>query len=422
MGLPRHQSTLLWRAEPQQRTVLVNAILVKMSNIGKWQQQFIVHLIPLIMSIRGRINFMQMSRYGTYSMTSYRNNFDKSFDFGSFNSEHIKIKGTGHHVILFDPSHIRKSGKSTFGKGRFWSGCDGQCKLGLEIGGIAVGDVEHHTAFHYEAIQTPNAESLKKSNKTLIDHYAEIIIKRKDELNTFSKYLVVDAYFSKKSYVDKIIDNTNFDIISRLRDDAVMYYIFDGPPTGKRGRPQVYDGKVNIKNPAMNYFKIVHQDSEIRIFSAIIYVKSLQRKVKIALVQYLHEHSPKIKSTKIYVSTDVDLSAWYIVKYYKLRFQIEFIYRDANQFTGLEHCQARSEEKLNFHFNASLTTVSIAKSAHWLSIPKEQRESFSMADVKTIYHNQLLLERFFDVFAMDPDTHKNNPKVKELYYFGSMAT
>jgi hypothetical protein len=45
-----------------------------------------------------------------------------------------------------------------------------------------------------------------------------------------------------------------------------------------------------------------------------------------------------------------------------------------------------------------------------------------MADVKTIYHNQLLLERFFDVFAMDPDTHKNNPKVKELYYFGSMAT
>ena len=225
MGLPRHQSTLLWRAEPQQRTVLVSAILVKMSNIGKWQQQFIVHLIPLIMSIRGRINFMQMSRYGTYSMTSYRNNFDKSFDFGSFNSEHIKIKGTGHHVILFDPSHIRKSGKSTFGKGRFWSGCDGQCKLGLEIGGIAVGDVEHHTAFHYEAIQTPNAESLKKSNKTLIDHYAEIIIKRKDELNTFSKYLVVDAYFSKKSYVDKIIDNTNFDNISRLRDDAVMYYI-----------------------------------------------------------------------------------------------------------------------------------------------------------------------------------------------------
>lgn len=400
---------------------LVSAILVKMSNIGKWQRQFISHLIPLLMSIRGRINFMQMSRYGTYSMTSYRNNFDKTFDFGAFNSEHIKMKGTGYHVIIFDPSHIRKSGKSTFGKGRFWSGCDNQSKLGLEIGGIAVGDVEHHTAFHYEAIQTPNAENLRLSGKNLIDHYADLIIKRKDELIKFSTYLAVDAYFSKKTYVDKILNNTNFDIISRLRDDAVMYYVFDGQPTGKRGRPQVYDGKVDIKNPAMNHCTVVHQDSEIRIFSAIVYVKSLQRKVKIALVQYLDQNSPKIKSTKIYFSTDTDLAAWYIVKFYKLRFQIEFIYRDANQFTGLENCQARSEEKLYFHFNTSLTTVSIAKSVHYLAIPKEQRESFSMADVKTIYHNQLLLERFFDVFAIDPDTHKNNPKLKELYYFGSIA-
>ena len=124
----------------------------------------------------------QMSRYGTYSMTTYRNNFDKPFDFSSFNSEHIKMKGTGYHVIIFDPSHVRKSGKSTFGKGRFWSGCDNQSKLGLEIGGIAIGDIEHHTAFHYEAIQTPNAESLKLLGKNLIDHYADLIIKRKEEL------------------------------------------------------------------------------------------------------------------------------------------------------------------------------------------------------------------------------------------------
>lgn len=44
-----------------------------------------------------------------------------------------------------------------------------------------------------------------------------------------------------------------------------------------------------------------------------------------------------------------------------------------------------------------------------------------MANVKTIYHNHLLLDRFFDVFAIDPNTHKNNPKVKELYHFGTIA-
>ena len=400
---------------------LLSAILGKMSNVSKWQRQFIIHLIPLFMSIKGRINFRQMSRYGYFSDATYRNNFDKSFDFGKFNGEHIKQKGTGHHVILFDPSHIRKSGKHTFGKGRFWSGCDSSMKQGLEIGGIAVGDVEHHTAFHYEAIQTPNAETLKKENKTLLIHYADLIIKRKDELSKLSKYLAVDAYFSKKVYVDKILSETLFEIISRLRDDSVLLYIHDEKPTGKRGRPKQYAGKVDIKNPAMNHFRIVYQDSKIRIFSAIVFAKALGRKIKLALVQYLQEDTPKITSTKLYFSTDLNLPAWYIVKYYKLRFQIEFIYRDANQFTGLEHCQARSEEKLYFHMNTALTTVSIAKSVHYLSIPKEKRESFSMANVKTLYHNQLLLERFFDVFGIDPDTYKNNPKIKELYYFGSIA-
>ena len=98
---------------------LVSAILAKLPNIGKWQSQFITHLIPLFMSIKGRINFMQMSRFGTYSMTTYRNQFDKPFPFGEFNAEHIRQKGTGYHAILFDPSHIRKSGKHTFGKGYF---------------------------------------------------------------------------------------------------------------------------------------------------------------------------------------------------------------------------------------------------------------------------------------------------------------
>lgn len=402
-------------------STLVSAILGKMSNVSKWQRNFIIHLIPLFMSIKGRINFRQMSRYGCFSDTTYRNNFEKSFDFGKFNGEHIKQKGTGHHVILFDPSHIRKSGKHTFGKGRFWSGCDSSMKQGLEIGGIAVGDVEHHTAFHYEAIQTPNAESLKKDSKSLLIHYADLIIKRKDELIKLSKYVAVDAYFSKRTYVDKVLSETIFEIISRLRDDSVLFYIHDKILTGKRGRPKQYDGKVDIKNPAMNHFKIVHQDSKIRIFSAIVFAKALGRKIKLALVEYLDEDSPKVKITKLYFSTDLNLPAWYIVKYYKLRFQIEFIYRDANQFTGLENCQARSKEKLYFHMNTALTTVSIAKSVHYLSIPKQEEESFSMTNVKTLYHNQLLLERFFDVFGIDPNTHKNNPKVKELYYFGSIA-
>ena len=69
---------------------------------------------------------------------------------------------------------------------------------------------------------------------------------------------------------------------------------------GKRGRPQVYDGKINVRNPALNHLNIAYQDNQIRIFSGVAYVKSLQRKVKIAIVHYLDENKPQPKAVKIY--------------------------------------------------------------------------------------------------------------------------
>ncbi len=64
-----------------------------------------------------------------------------------------------------------------------------------------------------------------------------------------------------------------------------------------------------------------------------------------------------------------------IVRYYRSRFQIEFLYRDAKQHTGLNDCQARSKNKLDFHFNAALTAVNLAKYG-WLSNKSTERIPF----------------------------------------------
>lgn len=110
-----------------------------------------------------------------------------------------------------------------------------------------------------------------------------------------------------------------------------------------------------------------------------------------------------------------------IIKYYRSRFQIEFLYRDGKRHTGLDHSQARSENKLYFQFNTALTSINITMVCNWLQLPKQEREAFSMADVKTLYHNMLLLERFIDVFAVNPNTLKNHDIVKELIYYGTIA-
>ena len=59
------------------------------------------------------------------------------------------------------------------------------------------------------------------------------------------------------------------------------------------------------------------------------------------------------------------------------------------------------------HFHASLMAINLAKVEYWFLIPIEKRASFSMANVKTLHHNSLLLERFIDVFAINPNKVKN---------------
>jgi len=109
-----------------------------------------------------------------------------------------------------------------------------------------------------------------------------------------------------------------------------------------------------------------------------------------------------------------------IGSYDRSGFQIEFLYRDAKQFTGLTTCQARSKGKLDFHFNAALTAINLAKH-DWLSNKKDTWQPFSMADYKTLYNNTFILERFICRFAINPNTAKNQKNVKVLLDYGKVA-
>jgi hypothetical protein len=99
---------------------------------------------------------------------------------------------------------------------------------------------------------------------------------------------------------------------------------------------------------------------------------------------------------------------------------MEFGFRDAKQFAGLEHSQARSGNKLDFHFNTALTTVNIATVIQMKDETKREFP-FSMRDAKIVFHNALLLQRFFSLFGNPPNSSKNQKYVKELLNFGTLA-
>lgn len=397
---------------------LAGKLLNKMEGLSKPRKNFILSTMILFLSMRGRYNFKGMERYGSYSEKSYRLHFEKGFDFFKFNAELYKLKLSNNCIVAFDPSYLPKSGKHTPHKGTFYSGCLGRATGGIEIGGLAVVDLTHNTAFNLEAIQTPSPKELKAKGLSLVDYYAQLIVDRSKQIREISKYLAVDGYFAKLKYIDKIKNSTDLEIICKLRQDANLKYLYKGPKRKGRGRPKKHDGKVDTKNIDKRRFKEIYRDETVILFQAIVWSVSLKRNINVVYAEFLDNGKPT-KRYALLFSTDLELDGISIYKFYKGRFQIEFLFRDAKQFTGLTHCQARSESKLYFHFNMALTTTGLAKAAHYLE--KDKDKPFSLADIKTSYFNELMLDLFLSNFQINTELKKNKQAIKSILEFGKIA-
>ena len=393
---------------------LTSTILREMPEINKWQRDFFQHHLGLFLSLCGRYTYLNFERYGQKNELTYRSHHASGFAFRAFNRRLIeKYTGT-RRMHAFDPSYIPKSGKHTPGVGYFWSGCASKAKWGLELCGFATVDVDANTALHYFAAQT-----LPKEGQSLMGFYCALLRQQAPELVKIGKYLGVDAFFSKKSFVDTACEN-GLHLITRLRSDAVLHYAPPPKKEGQKGRPKKYGDRFSARNPDSGQLACIAEKEGQRIYAGLVYVKSLQRLVQAALVQELKADG-QLKSVRIFICTDLEFSVHDILPYYKSRFQIEFLYRDAKQHTGLENSQSRHTKALEYHFNRSLTAVSVAKVVHHLSIEKSQRGPFSMADIKTQYFNERMIDSIFEVFANFPNLTKNHPALQQLYNLGKIA-
>ena len=141
----------------------------------------------------------------------------------------------------------------------------------------------------------------------------------------------------------------------------------------------------------------------------------------IRLAYLLNRSNPKKSRFAVLFSTDVEQDPMEIYKLYTLRFQIEFLFRDAKQFTGLVDCQARNSVKLEFHFNASFTALNLAKVE---AVQQHQTGApliFSMASIKRRALNSHLLDRFIFNLDLSPSVIKSHPNYEKLRSYGIIA-
>ena len=373
----------------------------------------IIEILILIMSIPRKINFLQLGRCGRRGEQCYRQTFGRDFDWLQYNMNLAANRfqyGCRRLAIAIDPSYVSKAGKKTPHVGRFWSGCASAVKHGLEILGIGLIDADVRDCMMLRAVQTLNSRELKAREMTLNQWYISVLKRYSAQLLKITDRLVADAAFSVKPFVDDLL-SIGFHLVSRLRNDAVLYYLYEGAPTGKRGRPKVYDGKIDFENLDLGRMTEVNIGVKgEKAYELVAHSKALGRNIKLVI------HILKDGTHKLYFSTDTMMSGIDVFDIYRTRFQIEFCYRDGHQFTGLRDCQARDEKRLDFAFNASFAAINVIK-----VMIKECKIDISIGQIKSLMVNAHLLQRFFSMSGIDPNTVLNAKLVKELFGIAARA-
>lgn len=399
---------------------IVAEILDCMSGITKPQRKFFLTLCAAMLVTRTRINFLNLSRHSSLHEKTYRRHFQKPFAFASFNQSAIARALPEAHTKLFaqDASFSTKSGKQTYGLDHFWNGCAARAERGLEVSLISILDVEQNQSFALSAEQTPTQPEKKKGaqTETRIDFYLAHLQRTAPYLPATVNYGVFDGFYAKHKFVTGVCA-LGYHVVSKLRSDANLRYLYEGVQR-RRGRRRQFDGKVSFTD-LRRFQKSATAQPIITLYTLVVWSVSLQRAIRVVVVV-----NRKEKAKPRYVvlfSTSAELSAADIFRFYKARFQIEFIFRAAKQFAGFSDCQARDQAALHYHFNASVTVVNLAR----LMAQEEHKTAapfvFSMTSIKQRFFNEHLLNLIISKLALDQTAVKNHPQFEYLRNYAAIA-
>jgi hypothetical protein len=395
--------------------LLITSIVAGELGLSKPQRDFLLTFFPTLFTVRGKATIANLARHSGLSERTFRRNYRKSWGFNRLNALLLDLLDLGECIAAIDATTIPKAGRKTFGVGWFWSGSRNSMIKGLEVSCISIVSMPFRTAFALSVRQIP-AITRKLSR---LDHYLRQVQRCKRQLRKRVKYLVGDGFYSKKAFIDGVtdigIDPIAIGFIGRLRRDSNMRYLYKGPNEKRRGPRKKYSGK--FKGIHKRRFRKVRElGDRTHLYSCVMYHVGFKRKLLVVALL-----NTKTQKYVLLFSTDTQACPEKVLNYYSARFQIEFLFRDAKQHTGFEDCQSRDKQALDFHFNACLTAVNIAKVEILQKRTGHQAGPISIADFKTALFNRFWLNRIISKLDLEPDLVLNHPNYQGLLLFGLIA-
>jgi hypothetical protein len=416
-------------------------------------------IVTAIITMTGQVTMLGISRWtdkgGSYRTVQrfFQTKIPWSMLFWWFFREHL-LNRDEHYLLVGDESVVTKSGQQTHGVDRFFSSLYGKPIPGVSFFGLSLIGTQERRSYPMMVEQVVRTEAekaaakaqkqakkaktktakrkpgrpkgSKNKDKTQVKLTLELarikamVLKQLALINGEIplSYLVLDGHFGNNNAL-QMTRQCGLHLISKLRHDAALYFRYAGPQ-----RRRKYGDKIDYSNIPAQYLKESTCDDGIQtdIYQAIMLHKEFAQPLNVVIIVKTDLKTGK-RAHVVLFSSDLDLAYAQIIDYYSLRFQIEFNFRDAKQYWGLEDFMNVSETAVTNAANLSLFMVNLSHVL--LQAFRQDSPDAGVLDLKTHFRGHkyvtetlkllpelpepILLERIFATIARIGRIHAAEP-------------
>lgn len=392
-------------------------------------------VVTAMLSMTGRVTMLGVSRWSEKggSYRTIQRFYNTKVKWCRLNWQLVKHHiwdGATELVLAGDETVVTKAGKQTHGLDRFFSSIAKRAVPGLSFFAISVinpvmrissvismTQLTRMQSTNGKSRPKPKSPTKKKNygkrgrpkgskNKNrrdvqLPDHLQHIQTLLLEVMSLLGSsvsvaYCVLDGAFGNNNAV-QMVRRCGLQIVSKLRRDAALYLPFTGEQN-KRGRRRKYGDRLDYASlPAGLCVSDDEADGfRTRIYNMHCWHKRFADQLNVVVIVKVNLQTQQ-QAHVILFSSDLSLAWAQLVDFYKLRFQIEFNFRDAKQFWGLEDFMNIKQLPV---FNAANLAMFMVNVSHALlhSQPDSNR---SILDLKARYRGLWYARQLFKLL---PDT------------------
>lgn len=391
-------------------------------------------VIEAILSSSGRVTMKGLSRWSSKggSYRTIQRVFNTSVNWLQLNwllIRHALLDSDD--VVLMSGDHVvvTKAGKTTYGLDRFFSSLHGKAVSGLCFLSLSLLSVKRRTSYPVvteqvsQPLEMSGQERSKKQvggqrgrpkgsqnrNRREVDLSASLCfiqqhIKRLlEQIGDAFKvvYFIFDGELGHNDAM-QMVRQVGLHLISKLRYNSALYFPYEGPYSG-RGPRRKYGQKLDYRHIPSEYLQATSIDKEIKtqIYQLSLWHKRFADLLNIVVIVKTNLNTNK-RAHVVLFSSDLSLGYEQVIDYYRLRCQLEFNFRDAKQYWGLEDFMSIKERPVYNSANLAMFMVNLSQAL--MRPMRDQWPAFSVNDLKAWFRGRKYVVETLKLLPEPPDS------------------